>query len=57
MTGNEDVICFLGLVLCLGVCLMRAFWEIERWRQGRRRLVRLTDEAMTSVFSARKRRE
>jgi hypothetical protein len=36
MTDTTQALCFVLLVICLGSCLIRAFWEIESARQRRR---------------------
>jgi hypothetical protein len=57
MSNSEQAFCFFGLVLCLGICLVWAVYEIEQWREKRRWRARLLQNAMRLRTAAKKARD
>jgi hypothetical protein len=57
MSDSEQAFCFFGLVLCLGICLVWAIYEIEQWREKRRWRARLLQNAMRLRPAAKKARD
>jgi hypothetical protein len=53
MSNSEQAFCLIGLVLCLGTCLVWALYEIEDWRRRYRRRVELVRDAMSFVETAK----
>jgi hypothetical protein len=54
MSDIEQTFCLMGLIVCLGVCLVWALYEAEAWRQRHRCRVGLIRDAMRSVVTVRK---
>jgi hypothetical protein len=57
MTDTTQALCFVLLVICLGSCLIRAFWEIESARQRRRERNQFVRDAMRAVTPVTRRGE
>jgi hypothetical protein len=55
MTDTTQALCFVLLVICLGACLIRAFFEFELARQRRRQRKQIVGDAMRSVMPAARR--
>jgi hypothetical protein len=54
MSDIEQTFCLMGLIVCLGVCLVWALYEAEAWRQRHRSRAGLIRDAMRSVVTVRK---
>ena len=54
MSDIEQTFCLMGLIVCLGVCLVWALYEAEAWRQRHRWRAGLIRDAMRSVVTVRK---
>jgi hypothetical protein len=50
MSDVDQTFFFLLLIVCLGACLITAFWEIEQARQRRREREHFIREAMRSTL-------
>jgi hypothetical protein len=57
MTDVVQTLCLMLLIICLGACLIAAFWEIEAARQRRRERNRFVRDAMRTVVRVSERRE
>jgi hypothetical protein len=55
MTDVTQALCFVLLVICLGACLIRAFWELESARQRRRERNQFVRNATRRVMPVTKR--
>jgi hypothetical protein len=52
MSDTTQALCLVLLVICLGSCLIRAFWELESARQRRREQIQFVRDAMRTVIPA-----
>jgi len=57
MTDVVQTLCFVLLVICLGACLMSAFWELESAHQRRRERNQFVRDARRTVSPVIKRSE
>jgi hypothetical protein len=57
MIDTAHVLCFVVLVISLGGCLIRAFFELESVRQRRLRRGRTVRDALRTVRPIAKRRK
>jgi hypothetical protein len=55
MSDTTQALCLVLLVICLGFCLIRAFWELESARQRRREQIQFVRDAMRTVIPVTKR--
>jgi cbb3-type cytochrome oxidase subunit 3 len=51
-TASDQAFLLILISVCLGACLVWAFWEIEEGRRRRQRHLELVHEARRSVKSA-----
>jgi hypothetical protein len=52
MSDTTQALCLVLLVICLGSCLIRAFWELESARQRRREQIQFVRDAKRTVIPA-----
>ena len=57
MTAATQTVWLVLLVICLGPCLVFAFWQIESARQRRRERNQFVRDAMGTVMPVTKHRE
>ena len=49
MSESDQAFCLIGLIVCLGACLIWATFEIESWRQRQRWRQEVVHDAMRTV--------
>jgi hypothetical protein len=52
MSDTTQALCLVLLVICLGSCLIRAFWELESARQRRREQIQFVRDTKRTVIPA-----
>jgi hypothetical protein len=56
MSSSEHAFCFFAIVFFLGICLVRALFEVEQWRERRQWRAQLLQTAMRFRLAAKKAR-